>query len=319
MPIAAYAVLPSIEAIEPLLAESGWELNFRQLDSGMETAAVQATATADTALLSLGLSNRTHQRARPLAGCITFGLPTGPQAPGRLGDRPLESETITCFEDAGGLDAVTLPGFEAFTISVSHERLQDGLLARGAHIDVSSLQGQQRAPDPERLKHLRNQVSELMSVSLSEELDTLRRNRLCREIDNAILTLILDAWECGEDIPPERVGHRQRSLRRALAYIEAHPREALTVESICQESACSLSTLERAFREYFCVSPKRYLMRYRLQQVRRTLKQASNAQRDIAAVASDFGFWHMSKFAADYRRMFGELPSATKADPGLAA
>jgi AraC family ethanolamine operon transcriptional activator len=31
----------------------------------------------------------------------------------------------------------------------------------------------------------------------------------------------------------------------------------------------------------------------------------------INEIANRWGFWHMSQFAADYRRFFGELPSET--------
>jgi AraC family ethanolamine operon transcriptional activator len=33
----------------------------------------------------------------------------------------------------------------------------------------------------------------------------------------------------------------------------------------------------------------------------------------VSDVAVRYGFWHMSKFAADYRWLFGELPSQTLA------
>ena len=33
----------------------------------------------------------------------------------------------------------------------------------------------------------------------------------------------------------------------------------------------------------------------------------------VADVANHQGFWHMGQFAADYRRMFGELPRETLA------
>jgi len=31
----------------------------------------------------------------------------------------------------------------------------------------------------------------------------------------------------------------------------------------------------------------------------------------IGTIANRCGFWHMGRFAADYRRLFGELPSET--------
>ena len=31
----------------------------------------------------------------------------------------------------------------------------------------------------------------------------------------------------------------------------------------------------------------------------------------VADVAASWGFWHLSHFAADYKAMFGELPSET--------
>jgi AraC family ethanolamine operon transcriptional activator len=32
----------------------------------------------------------------------------------------------------------------------------------------------------------------------------------------------------------------------------------------------------------------------------------------LNSFANNWGFWHMDRFAADYRRQFGELPSETR-------
>ena len=44
---------------------------------------------------------------------------------------------------------------------------------------------------------------------------------------------------------------------------------------------------------------------------RKTARAVGAFFSDEADIAAACGFWHMSKFAADYRRNFGELPSAT--------
>jgi AraC-like DNA-binding protein len=51
----------------------------------------------------------------------------------------------------------------------------------------------------------------------------------------------------------------------------------------------------------------------RLNHVRRRLLSPEWKSRTISRIALDCGFWHLSQFAADYRRMFGETPSATRA------
>ena len=97
-----------------------------------------------------------------------------------------------------------------------------------------------------------------------------------------------------------------------MEYIHGRSQAVFSVEESCRESACSISTLERAFRDHFGASPKQYLTVSRLNGVRHSLSGPAEARR-IGDIASAWGFWHMSKFAADYKRMFGEPPSATRA------
>jgi len=93
---------------------------------------------------------------------------------------------------------------------------------------------------------------------------------------------------------------------------ELPPWENPSIGSICQAVHCSFSTLERAFRKQVGIGPKGYLMAHRLNGIRRELLLA-NGQEQVSDIAIRWSFWHMGKFAADYRRAFGELPSQTLA------
>lgn len=63
------------------------------------------------------------------------------------------------------------------------------------------------------------------------------------------------------------------------------------------------------------ISPVTYLRALRLNQVRTELRRECTAT--VGEIAARWGFWHPSRFAADYRAMFGELPSATRRPQAL--
>ncbi len=75
--------------------------------------------------------------------------------------------------------------------------------------------------------------------------------------------------------------------------------------------------MRNAFLERFGVSPKAYLQALRLNGVRRVLRRSDPLNSKVSNVANYWGFWHMGQFAADYRRLFGELPSDTLRKPLL--
>jgi AraC family ethanolamine operon transcriptional activator len=100
-----------------------------------------------------------------------------------------------------------------------------------------------------------------------------------------------------------------KHLRR-LAYIAEFGNESLTVLDLCKASE---RTLRYAFQEHFGVSPKTYLSVYRLNKVRKELRNDHLASIKISDIANQWGFWHIGQFAADYRKLLGGLPSETRA------
>ena len=67
----------------------------------------------------------------------------------------------------------------------------------------------------------------------------------------------------------------------------------------------------RAGRDVYGVPPMRFLRNHRLQRVREELLSAREAQ--VSDVALRWGFSHFGRFAAEYRKRFGESPSQTLA------
>jgi AraC-like DNA-binding protein/TolB-like protein len=100
------------------------------------------------------------------------------------------------------------------------------------------------------------------------------------------------------------------SLRKALAFLRANSHNKVSLADVA--SACGLSqrTLLRQFACFLGVSPIAHLLRIRLAAVHVELTQ-SHGRASISEVAHRCGITHMGRFATEYRKAFGEPPSAT--------
>ena len=103
---------------------------------------------------------------------------------------------------------------------------------------------------------------------------------------------------------------RRRVARAAQAYIDENLRERITITDLCSVTGASRRTLHQAFLEMFGMTPGTYVQRVRLVLARRMLtKRSRNVS--VTAVALGCGFEHLGRFAAGYRRLFGESPTTT--------
>lgn len=98
---------------------------------------------------------------------------------------------------------------------------------------------------------------------------------------------------------------------RAKSYILSHPFEAVTIAELCLKIGVSRRRLQYSFQETLDTSPIQYLRAIRLDRVRRELKKITDDTTGVQDVAARWGFWHLGHFSTDYKRMFGESPSAT--------
>ena len=85
----------------------------------------------------------------------------------------------------------------------------------------------------------------------------------------------------------------------------------LRLVDLCTAGQISERTLNNLFRKEFGLTPKAYVKGQRLFRVHKDLWHASSSRTSVTAIANHWGFWHMGQFAADYRKLFGELPSET--------
>jgi AraC family transcriptional regulator, ethanolamine operon transcriptional activator len=113
---------------------------------------------------------------------------------------------------------------------------------------------------------------------------------------------------CGEPGRPKL--DRAAIIRGAMDRLDAEP-ILPTAADLANDLGITSRTLLRAFHESYGISPKRYLLLRELHAVRRELCTGANGEPKVTDVLSRHGIWEFGRFAARYRRQFGELPSAT--------
>lgn len=100
-------------------------------------------------------------------------------------------------------------------------------------------------------------------------------------------------------------------IKRVEEYIKANADQPLTVGDLAAFAGVSASTLFAGFREYRDTTPIAYLKGVRMKHAHAELRMASGGKAKVTDVAVRWGFTHLGRFAADYKRWFGELPSDT--------
>lgn len=100
-------------------------------------------------------------------------------------------------------------------------------------------------------------------------------------------------------------------VQRAENFMRLNLRRNIYMTEICDAAGVSERGLRYAFDDLFGISPNRYLSMLRLCAACRSLSMADSGRRSVKAIALSCGLWDLSRFADNYRKVFGELPRDT--------
>lgn len=100
------------------------------------------------------------------------------------------------------------------------------------------------------------------------------------------------------------------SLTRALGWLNGRLDEPTQLKTLAAVAGVRPRTLELHFKLYLGTTPLGWVRRTRLARTRQQLLAAGD-DASVTAIAVANGFSELGRFAAQYRRQFGELPSQT--------
>ena len=143
--------------------------------------------------------------------------------------------------------------------------------------------------------------------------DVLANECVRRTLQDSVLSTLMEALEASsgsaDPLPPPTT--RAYVVDKAIRFMESRLAASIVIAEVCEEVRVSPRTLRYSFEEVLGVSPTRYLLVRRLNQVRQELSICESPTL-IEEIALRSGFWHMGRFAQFYRQTFGERPSDTR-------
>lgn len=98
-------------------------------------------------------------------------------------------------------------------------------------------------------------------------------------------------------------------IRRAETYLRAHLTDEVGIDDLVRVAGVSRRSLHAGFRRFRATTPLGLFKSLRLDAARQALLQAGEEPVTVTDVATTYGFYHLGKFARDFRQTFGERPS----------
>lgn len=204
-------------------------------------------------------------------------------------------------------------GMELLAITFERELFEQALAQTASAKEISQLLRQPVIRLPaQRYADARRRMLAAFSQALSnEELDNAQDREL--ELEQAMLDELLQLMTDPACDKQQRSPSSTRSFivekchRLATAELNNVP----SVDELCQRLQVSRRTVQNSFRSVAETTPLNYLRSVRLNGVRRTLMSTRASHLSIGDAAAQWGFYHLSHFAAQYQELFAELPSHT--------
>lgn len=131
-------------------------------------------------------------------------------------------------------------------------------------------------------------------------------------LSDAILELLIEAVPHGYSHELHRIAEPPlpRHVKRAIGYMQTNILRPITLPEIANACGVSARTLQEGFRNFRVTTPIAYLQHLRLEAAHKELS-SGGINLSVKAVALKWGFAHIGRFSALYRKRFEEFPSHT--------
>lgn len=155
-----------------------------------------------------------------------------------------------------------------------------------------------------------------MAVAIDQALATglaVAGGPACIALERGFMDLLLDLQphSYAEVLVRDERAIKSMRIETVRSLVDRDPSARLRVEDLAAAAECSVRSLQANFAEYGATSPMDFVRRRRLAIARKRLLDPG-CRDSIGDLAVEHGYRSASRFASDYRRLFGESPTETR-------
>ena len=310
----AYRV-KALQYTEPLFSSldiDGWNLNYTQLSTGKYESDATEVGFSGVQICTASWNSTLHQSGIAQPNSYIFGIPYEMLGEGRINGQRWCGTTCAAFRGEEEFDTYA-PPMKLLIVSISRDLFAD-YLSTVEHVSAEKFlkNGLLIMNDSARLSFAYDSFTSFVE-SCRKDPNIIG----CRQVRDGItqsaleiLTpLILDNLDL--TLSPFTGLSRTQVVRRAREFALSNIDEPLQIIDLCRELGVSRRALQYSFQDVLNVNPVAYLRLLRLNGARRDLINAAEKPVQVQDVVARWGFWHFSRFSAEYKKMFNELPSET--------
>ena len=300
-----------MDAMSGWVSGIGWDLESTQLSAGPTEIRYDQVTLADVTVARLRIKQSVRDLFTVPNGFVVFTI-TRADAPIIWLGRQFRPSLMRILRSGIDHCVVLPPGWDAYEITVPERLIEEDKLLPPPFWEDAQQPEHAYLPlvDPAACRLIQGLDAAFAS---SAEADGFRAGVSCPQFRNFVVHGLLEAAEAGFNArgSGRPIQARRPDLVTKVAdLVESNLDGNLSVDRISRELNISSRALNYAFRANLGVSPYRYVLTRKLCEVRRQLKTSDEP---ITEVISRYGFETPSRFRRQYRNLFGEHPSETRA------
>jgi len=290
-----------------------WSQDYSQLTAGSAESSLMQLTTTGCHLFLEQINQRVVQNGVAPRDKMCFAVPINVPGSVRMQGREVDDSSLF-FLHGGEEFMFHMPmGMELLSITFERELFEEALEQTASAKELNRLLRQPVIKvSPQRFVQARRRLLALFSEALvNDDLDYTRERESA--LEQAMLGELLQL------MTDPACDKQQRSPSSTRSFIVEKCHRLATTEMIdvpsvidlCQRLHVSRRTVQNSFRSVAETTPLNYLRSVRLNGVRRTLMSTRASELSIGDAAAQWGFYHLSHFAAEYQELFAQLPSHT--------